>query len=103
MPPKKPPDSIKVKIPEELVITEKKRCSAFKGDEDKCKSNKCFYKRKGKKCDIHYKIFSENMNKSKESRRKSSMSSRKKSKRSNKSKRKSKSKKRIKSKRKSRR
>jgi hypothetical protein len=85
MPPKKKlPSTIKVKIPDELVITEKKRCGEFNGNEDKCKSNNCFYRRKSKKCDIHYNIVAENMKSKKESRRYSSKSV-KKSKRRNKS------------------
>lgn len=95
MPPKKKlPSKIKVKIPDELVITEKKRCGEFNGDEDKCKSNNCFYRRNSKKCDIHYSIVAENMKSKKESRRYSSKSvkkSKRRSKSRNKSKRRNKS------------
>lgn len=74
---------------------ENKRCSEWNGDEENCKSNKCWFYRNNKKCKAHLKMLGENKTSKKNrklSKRSRHMSkkSRKPSKRSKKSKSKSK-------------
>jgi hypothetical protein len=51
-------DSNFIPIDPDVRNKENTRCSAWHGDEDSCKTNKCWYYRNSKKCKAHLGILS---------------------------------------------
>ena len=47
-----------VLIEQSVKDSENNRCSAWNGEEDGCKENKCFYYKGSKKCKAHFGILS---------------------------------------------